>query len=59
MLRDNCPCRWCVSRYSGCHSECHHYIDWRKEMDELNKMINHKKEMARLYEPKGGKRPSQ
>lgn len=38
------PCKDCPNREVGCHSTCDKYIVFRKERDELNKIINKKKE---------------
>lgn len=32
----NVPCHNCKDRFTGCHSSCQYYIDWRKEKDADN-----------------------
>ena len=32
------PCKDCQKREIGCHSKCKHYIEFRHDLDEINKM---------------------
>ena len=34
-----CPCKGCTAetgRNSQCHSTCKRYLEWRRELDEIN-----------------------
>lgn len=31
------PCKHCENRYIGCHSKCEKYIQYKKEMAEVDK----------------------
>lgn len=38
------PCKDCLDRHQGCHSECEKYIAFRKERDELNELKHQENE---------------
>lgn len=31
---NNAPCKGCLNRYVGCHSECKKYLDFKKELEK-------------------------
>lgn len=35
-MRGKCSCKDCKERYSGCHSACEKYKEYRKEIDRKN-----------------------
>ena len=37
-MKNKVTCKNCKERYVGCHSECVHYIKYRKERDNILKM---------------------
>ena len=45
-----CPCKGCIppKRSSICHSSCKAYLDWKKELDEQNRVINEKLRYERI-----------
>lgn len=44
------PCKDCKKRDSICHISCDKYLEWRKEKDELNRIIaQHKKAVVSDY----------
>lgn len=38
-------CQECKERFIGCHDVCEHYLQWKKENDELREKIHNKKWM--------------
>jgi hypothetical protein len=42
------PCKNCPNRKVGCHSTCQKYLDFRKEVDKINKIKFAEKEQRRL-----------
>lgn len=44
----NAPCKDCSDRQVGCHSACEKYLDFRKEVDEINKIKFAEKEQRRF-----------
>lgn len=44
----NVPCKDCPNRQVGCHSTCEKYLDFRKEVDKINKTKFAEKEQRRL-----------
>lgn len=43
------PCKGCNDRNMGCHSTCKKYLDWKNEVDALNKEINKQNKKQTLY----------
>lgn len=41
-LRPNPPCRECKKRCELCHAHCREYLEFRKELDEYNKICKAK-----------------
>ena len=37
------PCKDCAERQIGCHSTCKKYVDFRKRLDEKNKLEREKR----------------
>lgn len=46
---DDCPCRGCGSRNSGCHSNCDAYIKWNDNHKKKLAEQQHQKDMDDLY----------
>lgn len=42
------PCKDCPDRKVGCHSTCQRYLDFRKEVDRVNKIKFKEEEQRRL-----------
>jgi hypothetical protein len=42
------PCKDCPNRKVGCHSTCEKYLDYRKEVDKINKIKFAEKEQRRF-----------
>lgn len=38
------PCKGCVERRVGCHSECGLYAAWRRDMDAINAQARRERE---------------
>lgn len=38
------PCKSCSRRYSGCHSNCKDYKEYRQALDERNELIYQNRE---------------
>lgn len=34
---EKAPCKGCEDRYVGCHSKCRKYIDYKTNLDMINK----------------------
>lgn len=41
------PCYNCAERYTGCHSGCAKYIEWRAEVQKQSDAINDRKNFER------------
>lgn len=37
-LKEHNPCIGCMNRFIGCHSQCPEFADWRKELEEVNRL---------------------
>jgi hypothetical protein len=43
---DKAPCKGCEERYVGCHSKCRKYIDYKTNLDMINKSKRMASEVA-------------
>lgn len=48
MSDSKCPCRNCLDRYVGCHSNCVRYVDWKQQHDVELDNIREQKNLDNL-----------
>ena len=46
---DDCPCRRCNVRYSGCHMKCLKYIDWKQLHEAMLHQVHEQRAVWDTY----------
>ena len=51
----NCPCKGCLppTRSSTCHPSCEKYLEWKKNIDEINEAAKKERDIARCISKMG------
>lgn len=53
MSNEDCPCRECEIRYTGCHAKCKQYTDFKEKLENLRKLENEFKLKNSIYHQVG------